>query len=345
MLGLPQFKAMLLLYAICLTSTITSKWPGGSWRFVSVNVTSIVLLAWFVSISCSSWKMTRKINNSLVVLSLLLSITTVAKYVGGRASIIGTAYDPNDLAFVLVVLMPFVYYRSLRAKGVITKMVLYCILLLDVYTIILTQSRGGLLGLIIVAFFIIVIERQKRILLVLAGSVVGIIMYSFVPEEFISRVYMIGNRSRDYNISATEGRLEIWKRGVGFMFQYPLLGVGPNSFSTADGESRGGTGKWSVAHNSFIQIGAELGIIGFVTFVYMIVSCVKSLRILRLNMQAGSQEYTDLCAIEVAFYGYAVSGFFLSQGYSALLYILIGLSGGTAYRSDRVLTRPCLTRD
>ncbi len=57
---------------------------------------------------------------------------------------------------------------------------------------------------------------------------------------------------------------------MGYMFTHPIFGVGVNNFSRAEGRSdiiterqAAGRGtKWSVAHSSWVQIGAELGIPG-----------------------------------------------------------------------------------
>jgi len=72
----------------------------------------------------------------------------------------------------------------------------------------------------------------------------------------------------DYNRTAEEGRVKIWKRGIGYMMLHPVFGVGAANFPVAEGtisplagRTEVGLGvKWGAAHDSFVQIGAELGI-------------------------------------------------------------------------------------
>jgi O-antigen ligase len=122
------------------------------------------------------------------------------------------------------------------------------------------------------------------------------------------------------------------------MVKNPVLGVGPNVFSIAEGMSHEGEGKWSAAHNSFVQIGAELGITGLVLFLSMLISSVKSLYSARSRLPVGAPEINFICAIEVGFYGYAATGFFLSQGYATLLFLLVGLSVVVANLSRQDVT-------
>jgi F0F1-type ATP synthase assembly protein I len=58
----------------------------------------------------------------------------------------------------------------------------------------------------------------------------------------------------------------------------------------------------------------------------MLISSVKSLYSARSRLPVGSPEINFISAIEVGFYGYAATGFFLSQGYATLLFLLVGLS-------------------
>jgi O-antigen ligase len=90
----------------------------------------------------------------------------------------------------------------------------------------------------------------------------------------------------DYNHTSESGRLQIWSRGIGYMLQNPVLGVGPGNFQTAEGtlsalaeRQQFGIGvRWNAPHNSFVQIGAELGIPGLALYVAMIASAVFALR-------------------------------------------------------------------
>ena len=82
------------------------------------------------------------------------------------------------------------------------------------------------------------------------------------------------------------GRLQIWSRGIGYMMDNPVFGVGPGNFQTAEGtlspfaeRQQYGVGvRWNAPHNSFVQIGAELGLPGLALYIAVIASAFHGLR-------------------------------------------------------------------
>src|SRR5205823_12778505 len=120
------------------------------------------------------------------------------------------------------------------------------------------------------------------------------------------------------------------------------LGVGINGFETAQGLSHGGGGYWQAAHNSFLQIGVELGVPGLIVFVLWILWTLKGLRRLQAQPKTMSvlpgltrqQEATTspnplaplAGALEISLWGFVIGGFFISQAYSGMLYVVLALS-------------------
>ena len=122
-----------------------------------------------------------------------------------------------------------------------------------------------------------------------------------------------------------ESEMEVWKRGVGYMLRRPVLGVGADNFYVAEGtlSERGrqqqfGRGfKWSAAHNSFVQIGAELGIPGLVAFIAMLIVAFRT----GLRSSARSHDPDSLTqhalgqAFAATVIGYVVTAF--NESYAA----------------------------
>src|SRR5206468_739737 len=114
--------------------------------------------------------------------------------------------------------------------------------------------------------------------------------------------------------------------------------------------SHGGTGKWNASHNSFLEIAVELGIIGLVIFIRLLRGTMKTLHQIKMSIHPraptvfvrnvasrrpmnGPQEFDERGhlfhiaeAVEITLWGFIVGGFFLSQAYSAMLYIMLALS-------------------
>jgi O-antigen ligase len=77
--------------------------------------------------------------------------------------------------------------------------------------------------------------------------------------------------------------------------------------------------RWNAPHNSYVQIGAELGFPGFVLYLAAIASAFAALR------RSGG----DLApALTASLLGFAVGSFFLSLAYSDMLYTLVALAVG-----------------
>ena len=151
------------------------------------------------------------------------------------------------------------------------------------------------------------------------------------------------NPTADYNwLGGSEsGRMEVWKRGLGYMAERPFLGVGARAFGVAEGHisvmaeefewSKDGF-KWSAAHNSLVQIGAELGVFGLVLFVSLLVVAFRTALTLARGPpgRIAPDHPTRMLgqALVASLIGYSVAGFFLSQAYAPHLYALLGLLVG-----------------
>jgi O-antigen ligase len=265
-----------------------------------------------------------------------LAIVTHSATGEGRLSTEQTYYDENDLATLIVCTLPLVLYLWRRPTGLFGRAVLAGITLFLMTTLGRTGSRGGFLGFLMVALYLLLrfstISTAKR---VGAVAVLSILLVSLASDQYFARIETILHPSKDYNWSGKSetGRMEIWKRGVGYMMDNPIVGVGANAFPKADGtlspeaqeRMRYGRGfKWSTAHNSFLQIGAELGVMGLVLLLLLFVDVFRLLawvrRWTRGEIAILAQVLTACCV------GFFVTALFLSQAYSAYLYSLLGMS-------------------
>src|SRR5207247_1378001 len=107
-----------------------------------------------------------------------------------------------------------------------------------------------------------------------------------VDDTSWQRFVTLVEPTADYNYTFREGRVEIWKRGLGYVALHPFLGVGVDNFPVAEGLLAGkrneGYGiQYKSAHNSFIQVAAELGIPGLVAFVGMLWTAAAGCRRIR----------------------------------------------------------------
>lgn len=207
-----------------------------------------------------------------------------------------------------------------------------------------TDSRGGFLAfaavVIYTLFFLKGVKAQWRVLT--AGAVIGILALS-ATGTYWDRMRSTFDSKDDYNRTSITGRIEIWKRGMGYMFGHPVFGVGVDNFTTAEGRSdiivarqeRGQGTKWSVAHSSWVQAGAEMGIPGLIAVVGLFV--MSFLRLRQLARLASANAGLNREAQEAAGLGPALMGVivglsvamsFITQAFGYAPYASLGLVAG-----------------
>jgi O-antigen ligase len=92
--------------------------------------------------------------------------------------------------------------------------------------------------------------------------------------------------------------------------------------------------KWGVAHNSYVEMAAELGVPGILFFVAFIFTTFQLL--LRVDkvegLQGGGARGPPHLAqpIMASMVGFLVGAFFLSLGYHAMMYTLAAIAVGLA---------------
>jgi O-antigen ligase len=110
----------------------------------------------------------------------------------------------------------------------------------------------------------------------------------------------------------------------------PILGVGVGCFSEAEGASlteAGLHGKWSNAHNAYVQAFAELGLPGGVLFVTLIVLSLRSaLKLTAVSPTARKRPELVRPELAGSIIGLAVSAVFLSFAYFFAWFAVWGIS-------------------
>jgi putative inorganic carbon (HCO3(-)) transporter len=324
--------------------------PFSFWRGASLNFTLIQLpvigagcvLAYFM---CSSWKRLRGTFLVLVLCALTLARGAVSGYSGGRAGDDGTMYDPNDLAYLLVTLTPLAMAFFLAAKSVVPRVLFAVTLATLIGATLLTQSRGGLLGLLTIVALMTVVPMKVAtskggkqsargfgaklgVLILVVG--LGLATWSHLPPSAQQRFATLLNLGSDYNLDPNDrnGRGEIWRRGLTAASQRPL-GYGPQSYMMVD-VSLGG--KFNGAHNSYLQALVELGVLGLLLFVRMYYLSFRGLQRARAASISGevitpekAEQALFARALQFALAGNMVCVFFLTEIYMQLLWVTFGV--------------------
>ena len=259
-------------------------------------------------------------------------------------------YDANEYAALIAMSLPLVAYFTLQRGPVWRRAAALGAGMLLAVGFVWAGSRGGFLALVVVGAFLLLRYRGVRLgWRVAAAGVLATALVTTATDSFWHKMTTIISPGSDYNVTGEQGRMKIWARGVGYMLHHPVFGVGAGNFPVAEGtisplvrSARPNQGvKWSVSHNSFIQVGAELGFPGLALFLVMLVSAWTALGAIGRrpgppSRPGGGPPGTHLAqALAGSLVAFAVGGFFLSLAYRDFLFVLLALIVGL----DKVIRR------
>jgi O-antigen ligase len=334
-------RLVLLLAVLAAVSVPTSLWPGMSFDFLLKDALPNVALTLAIAAGISDVADARRFAAAQVFGAALYSVVVLTRFSIGPSGRLGNLvfYDANDLGMLLVCTLPLAAFFIRYARTIVGRLAAASLLVLFILTIVKTGSRGAFLGLLAVTGYMLfryrAVSVSKRVGLAVAAALVLTIGAS---TAYWTQMSTLLAPTQDYNwIGKQEGgRMNVWRRGIGYMMARPITGVGLWVFPVAEGtisplagQQEYGDGlKWSAAHNSFVQVGAELGVPGLVVFCALLAIAVRTMmRLARDTMRGAEQGATSMLAEAHAsgLIGYAVTGFFLSQAYGAYFYFVLGM--------------------
>jgi O-antigen ligase len=255
-------------------------------------------------------------------------------------------YDSNDIGMLLLMGLPL-GFLFLFNSGIIGRIISVTVILGVPATIALTGSRGALVGLAVVGPFLFIALARVNILMRLGSIAVIIAALNWAaPAGYWEQMETILNPSEDYNIADTNyGRVALAKRGVGYMYDRPIFGVGINNFARAEGTissiartaMAGAQIQWIAPHNTYVQVGAEIGFFGLLAWLTLLASGTLGLLWLRRripksweHVNAERRFLRDACLfVPLSVLGFAATSFFLSHAYTAPFYFLLVFIAGT----------------
>jgi O-antigen ligase len=330
-------RTVVALAAIAIVTAPFSIWPGNSFQFLTLQ---LPVIAAAVIVCCKisyTWDVLRGIMRTLVIAAVALALTALSAFHGGRASAT-SSYDTNDLAYVLVSILPLAAAFALTARTKMKRLINAGVCLVLLSALLLTSSRGGFFGLLAMLAVLVLMPLRRpqdgrsrnRIILPVAGLVcASMLVWSYLPAATRERLSTVLQLGSDYNMDSTNNtsRSGIWKRNFAAALQRPV-GYGVDAFPMVDFRTGG---KFKAAHNSYLEVLVELGFLGLLLFMRMYLLSWRALQRVRqrLLVVAPSEEHDQILVfarmLQVALVGNAISGFFLSMAYNTLLWVLFAV--------------------
>lgn len=246
--------------------------------------------------------------------------------VGADRRVGGPIGDPNDFAFFLLpaVALGIAVRRTTRRRWP-----------WDLATVVVlvavggTLSRGALVGLaamVVVAVVTGMVRMRSAVALTaVVAAVTGLVALTFPALVSVSL------QQKDFvaqqNVSE---RLDLWTAAAAMTVEHPVLGMGPGAFALHHGDFLTSlpddvNHPLDVAHNTWLELSSELGVLGLVAFLTMLAVAFG---------QAWSVRRRDPVAAAVCagLVGTAVAATFVTEQYYLPLWLLCALAVGVAAR-------------
>ena len=228
----------------------------------------------------------------------------------------------NEIALALVMTIPLIRYLHLQADRVWVRWGLASAMVLSAVSAMGSQSRGALLAMLAMAFFLWTKSRNKMVTgaYVLMGLA---IVAAVMPQAWYDRMDTIKTYEED---PSALGRINAWNMafnlasdrvmGGGFeTFRAPTFHLyAPEPLRVHD------------AHSIYFEVMGEHGFIGLGLFLLMgILTWFRAQQVIRVCKKDAERKWaSDLASMaQVSLVGYAVGGAFLGLAYFDLPYHLV----------------------
>jgi len=319
---LPHDKFVLGVWFAIVVSNLSSGWLGGAFQGFS-HFLRMAFYYFLMRFTIRDHRQFRGFVYTLIAANVFLAMSGIVQFHTGtgwggvplnqgRIQGSGIFNDPNDLAFTLVMVVPFLLAEATdTARGLTSRLVALGLLAPIVCAIFYTDSRGGMVGLGVV----LTAHSFRRYGRMAAAVTAGVLVAAALLGG-PSRLSML-----DSGEESAQMRIQAWGAALVMFKSDPLFGVGYDRFSEF---------HEIVAHNSFVHTFAELGILGAFFWVGMCYWLVKGL-LPRRSQSAPIEIDRFEVPVLLSVVGVLASSCFLSQQYGVVLFTLVGM--GACYVS------------
>lgn len=207
----------------------------------------------------------------------------------------------------------------------------YVLLVAGVALIVLFGSRKSILA-IVLAFFLFLFagsSGNRKAQLIILVAVAGSLVLAFIPAQYlnyvIERLLQLGGNSGALD-HADMLRISLFEHGLRYISEYPLFGCGYYNFSELMGRD---TGYYFYAHNNFIEVWADLGIVG-VALYYGIYAAILHQLWKRRKTNPAVMMTLVLLAVDI------FNGFFIVYVGDSYVWTLLGIlyAGARGFGND-----------
>lgn len=307
-----------------LSALLSPVWKGGALSstldFAKVSVLWILTFLLVTDFA--------KVRRLLYVQSASVAVISVVSIILGHRQgrlegVIGGIYsNSNDLAFAIVLSLPFCVAFLLTAKGVLVRLCWSAAILIMGLALFMTASRAGFISLVISGVVCLwhFGVKGRRLYLIVGSVFVLVILLIFAGRPLADRLAAMSGRVNTQEESRAYGSFEERKylinRAIEGIEHYPILGIGVRNFQTY-------SGVWKDVHMSYLQMAVEGGIPSLILYLLFLASAFRNLRKLRRARDFDAQTKLFVGGLHGSMIGFVIGAAFVPVAYQFFSYFYV----------------------
>ncbi|MGH9720898.1 MAG: O-antigen ligase family protein [Bryobacteraceae bacterium] len=345
----------LIAFTVWMFVTIPfSVWRGGSFTLATQSWTKAFLV--FAMITALTYSIDQ-CRRAIYMIGWAVTVLAIICMIYGNMSTgrlflpQGKFENPNDLAQIFLIGLPFLYLMIVNRQTVLHSIAPVCASLLVFYVMSKTGSRGAFLAfLAIVLVLFLRASVTGKMLVAVASLAVFLVATLTLPDMLRKRYFSIFEELSEedgpapllpsttfmYNSAQASkvARQKILYQSVIMTLKHPIFGVGVGMFPVAQAEESNRIKErphWLVTHNAYTQVSSEIGIPGFLIYMAVIWYCFREISTVyrRCSTRDGPRwtlAVNMAVCLRISIIGYCVTALFSSVAFQMLLPVLAGVT-------------------
>jgi O-antigen ligase len=240
----------------------------------ALTLGQLLVMVWLIWELCGTASRETALMAAYVAGAAVSSVLTILRFEQGLQTYYrryaATGFEPNDLGLTVALSIPLALHLSMRGRGPL-RWLWRCAVALAIAAILLSASRTALVVSLAGFAYPLWTWRKSDLWQKLSCLVLlSLLLLGPLYLAPVSSRQRLATRLAEDTTWTLHSRTQIWKSGLRvLLFERPLLGVGAGAYPEAV-RPRLGTpaiaGHQYVAHNTYLSVLVESGLIGFGLF-------------------------------------------------------------------------------
>lgn len=307
-----------------ISAAFSPVWKGGAlMRTLDFSKVSVIWILTFLVVDRFK-RLLRLIFIQTASVALICVVSVARGHSHPRLDgVLGGIYsNPNDLAFAIVLSLPFCLAFFVATRSNLSKAAWLLSMLVMLVAVFLTASRGGFITLVIsgiVCLWHFGVKGRRFYLIVVTGLLGSVLLATagrHVADRFLAISGDVSTKDEGRAYGSFEDRKFLMVRALEGIEHYPLFGIGAHNFPTY-------STVWHDVHMSYLQIAVEGGVPVGILYILFFYAGFRNLKKLRRRESADAEEVLFVGALHSSLVGFVVGALFAPEAYQFFPYFFV----------------------